>query len=155
MYHLATIALFHVLSNTKVNLYCTSTIRFSGGLVQWVFEGSSTFFANLPNSILSGVDCQPKTGSKRKREGIKRTMTQWVWETASQKHNGPALISRARVPQPSLTVHLKASKHDGKIPASTAGKCVSDQTLFSLQMPFNSLGPKIDYWKKLILSVSA
>lgn len=139
---------------TKANLCGTSAVRLSGGLC----------LRAVPHSLQTCQIpfCLEFTASQRQEasESARAWKEQWLSECERLHHKNttaPLSSAGARVPQPSLTVHLWASEHDGKIPVSQSGQmCVcSDQTLFSLQMPFNSLGPKIGYWKMLILSMSA
>lgn len=82
----------------------------------------------MPNSILFGLHCQPKRGGKQEHESVnRRRMNQQVcWRAGDRNMKTKQHRShwQNQATQPSLTPHLKASKHDGKIPVSTVCACV-------------------------------
>ena len=128
-----------------------------------VFNGSSAVFANVPNSILFGVLCQPKRGRKLEHERVnRRRVNQWVCERESgrQKHKnktaslslaGPGYPAKPDTSSQSIKAWWKnTSVHSVYV-------CVSAVTrqCFHYKCPYSSHGPLIDYWNMSSISVLA
>lgn len=129
------------------------------------FDGSLTVFANVPNSILFGVHCQPRRGRKQEHERVnRRRMNQWVCERESgrQKHkNKTASLSLAGPGYPATPdtsfQSIKAWWKNTSVHSVYVCVCVSAVTrqCFHYKCPYSSHGPLIDYCNMSNISVLA